>query len=71
MSIKQKGINNPSFGKTLSQETRIKISESLKSSLMFKNSIKLRLNHFTHETKIRMSLRTHGVKVKVFDIEKT
>jgi group I intron endonuclease len=69
MSIKQKGINNPSFGKILSQETRIKISESLKSSLMFKNSIKLRLNHNTEETKLKRSLRTHGVKVKVFDIE--
>jgi group I intron endonuclease len=66
MSIKQKGINNPSFGKILSQETRIKISESLKSSLMFKNSIKLRLNYITHETKLKRSLRTRGVKVKVY-----
>jgi group I intron endonuclease len=31
MSIKQKGINNPSFGKRVSQETRNKIGESLKS----------------------------------------
>jgi group I intron endonuclease len=69
MSIKLKGINNPSFGKTLSQETRIKISESLKSSFMFKNSIKLRLKNITHETKLKRSLRSHGVKVKVYDIE--
>jgi group I intron endonuclease len=69
MSIKLKGINNPSFGKTLSQETRIKISESLKSSLIFKNSIKLKPKHITPETKLKRSLRTPGVKVKVFDIK--
>jgi len=66
MSIKQKGINHPSFGKIASQETRIKISESLKSSAMFKDSIKLRVKYFTHETNLKRSLRTHGVKVKVY-----
>jgi group I intron endonuclease len=31
MSLKLKGVNNPSFGKRPSQETRNKIKESLKS----------------------------------------
>lgn len=67
MSIKQKGVNNPSFGKTLSYETRMKISKSLRSSIMFHNYIKLRPKHLSNETKLKLSLRTGGVKVKVFD----
>jgi group I intron endonuclease len=69
MSIKQKGVNNPSFGKICRDETRIKISESLKSSVLFQNSLKLRPKFRTDETKLKMSLRTKGVKVKVFDSE--
>jgi hypothetical protein len=66
MSIKQKGLNNPSFGKRHSDETRMKRSESIKSSIIFNNSIKLRPKFITNETKLKMSLRTRGVKVKVF-----
>lgn len=67
MSLKLKGINNPSFGKTLSQEVRMKISESNKAfwlKVKFKREIKPK----TPETLSKMSLRTHGVSVKVFDI---
>ena len=66
MSLKLNGINNPSFGKTLSQETRIKISESNKAFLLnakFKREIKPK----TPDTLLKMSLRTHGVCVKVLD----
>ena len=69
MSIKLKGKNHPFFGKTLSEETRINISESLKSSLIFKKSVKSRSKIKTKETKLKMSLRTKGVRVKVFDLE--
>ena len=66
MSLKLKGVNHPSFGKTLSEETRMRISESLKSSTFFNNSIKVRPKLITCETKLKRSLRTGGVKVKVF-----
>ena len=69
MSVRQKGINNPFFGKRHSDETRMKISESLRSSIVFKNSFKLKPKFKTDETKLKMSLRTRGVKVKVFDSE--
>jgi group I intron endonuclease len=69
MSIKQKGINNPLFGKRHSYETRLKISESLKYSTRFQNSIKLRAKFISNETKLKRFLRTRGVKVKVFDLE--
>lgn len=66
ISLKLKGINNYSFGKTLSQEVRMKISESNKAfwlKVKFKREIKPK----TPETLSKMSLRTHGVSVKVFD----
>ena len=66
ISLKLKGINNPSFGKILSSETRMKISESLKYSFTFKNSIKLRPKHITYETKLKRS-RCKEVSVKVYD----
>ena len=69
IGISQKGVKHHFFGKIHTDETRMKISESLKSSLMFKNCIKLRPKSFNLETKLKMSLRTHGVKVKVFDQE--
>jgi group I intron endonuclease len=69
ISISLKGVKHPFFGKIHNNETRIKISESLKSSIMFKNSIKLRPKHITYETKLKRSLRTRGVKIKVFDLE--
>ena len=67
MSIKQKGINHNFFGKSHSHETRVKISESLKSSLMFSNSVKLRPAFRTNETKLNLSLRSHGVGVIILD----
>jgi len=66
MSLKLKGINNPSFGKTLSLLVRMKISESNKAfwlKVKFKHEIKPK----TPETLSKMSLRTHGVSIKVFD----
>lgn len=65
MSLKLKGINHPFFGKIFSQETRIKISESNKAFWLnanFKREIKPK----TPDALLKMSLRTHGVKVKVF-----
>lgn len=64
MSLKLKGENHPSFGKTLSQEMRLKISERNKAFwLKVKNKRKIK----TPETLLKMSLRTHGVNVKVLD----
>jgi group I intron endonuclease len=65
MSIKLKGVNNPSFGKRLSEETRLKIGESLKA---FWLGNKFKPLKRTPETKLKMSLRTRGVKVKVFNL---
>lgn len=66
MSLKLKGKNHPSFGKTLSQEMRMKISESNKAfwlKVKFKRVIKPK----TTDTLLKLSLRTHGVSVKVLD----
>jgi len=66
MSLKLKGINHPFFGKTLSLKTRMRISESNKvywSKVKIKRNIKPK----TSETLLKMSLRSHGVSVKVFD----
>lgn len=57
MSIKQRGINNPSFNKTLSQETRNKIKESLKSywlKVEVKPIIKRNIKPKTLETILKM-----------------
>jgi group I intron endonuclease len=67
MSIKLKGVNNPSFGKTPSYETRMKISESLKCSLVFKDSFKAKPRVRTSETIFKLSLKSDGVSVKLFD----
>lgn len=66
MSLKLKGINHPSFGKTLSQETRMKISESNKAFWLNAN-FKREIQPKTPDTLLKMSLRTHGVCVKVLD----
>jgi len=68
ISLKLRGINNPAFGKVLSSETRMRISESLKSSILFKNAMESKSKFIANETKLKMSLRSRGVKVKVFDI---
>lgn len=69
MSLKLKGVNNPSFGKTLSQEIRMKISKSLKSSVLVKNRFKIgpSFKPKRPDTLLKMSLRTHGVSVKILD----
>jgi group I intron endonuclease len=67
MSVKQKGINHPFFGKTLSHETRIKISEALKSSIVFKDSFKVKPRFRTPETILKLSLKSNGVSVKLLD----
>jgi len=70
MSIKQRGINNPSFGKRPSQETRNKIKESLKSywlNVEVKPIIKGNIKPKTPETILKMSLRTQGVSVNIYN----
>jgi len=64
MSIKQKGIKNPSFGKRVSQETRNKIGESLKFYWL-KVEVKPIIKR--PETRLNMCLRTGGVSVKLYD----
>lgn len=61
-----KGTNHPFFCKTLSPETRMKISESNKtywSKVKFKRNIKPK----TPETLLNLTLSTIGVSVKVLD----
>ena len=60
---------NSRLGSKHSEATKIKIGNSLKSSIIFKNSIKNRPKFKTDETKLKMSLRTRGVRVKLFDLE--
>lgn len=60
---------NSRLGSKHSEATKIKIGNSLKSSTIFKNSIKNRPKFKTDETKLKMSLRTRGVRVKLFDLE--
>lgn len=61
---KSLSISNRGFIPTF--ETRKNIGESLKSSLAFKNSIKLRSKFVTNETKLKRYLKSDGVSVKVF-----
>jgi group I intron endonuclease len=67
MSIKLKGINHPFYGKKTSYETRKRIGESLKSSLIFNNSVKLRSKFTTNETILKKSLKSDGVSVKIYN----
>lgn len=59
MSINNTGINNPIFGKKHSCETRKKIGESLKLNITPKV--------MTFETRLLISSRSHGIRVKIFD----
>lgn len=63
IGLKQKGILHNNYGKTLSPETRKRISESLKSVIRVKN----KPNILTNETRLKMSLKCGGVNVKVWD----
>jgi group I intron endonuclease len=63
MSINNTGINHPFFGKIHSLESRIKIGESLKSIIRINNKSKT----VGLETRLKLSVRSRGVCVKVFD----
>jgi group I intron endonuclease len=60
---KMRGINNHFFGKTHTSETRKMIGLSLRSIIRTNNKPKV----LKLETKLKLSLRSHGVSVKVFD----
>jgi group I intron endonuclease len=60
---KMRGINNHFFGKTHSNETRQIIGLTLKSIIRTNNKPKA----INLETKLKLSLRSHGVPVRVFD----
>lgn len=62
MSISNKGKNHYFYGKMHTYETRKKISLTLKSLLNVKNKPKI----VTLETRLKMSLRCHGVSVKLY-----
>jgi group I intron endonuclease len=63
MSVKLKGENHPIFGKTLSVETRRKISISLRSITRVNNKPRV----ISLETRLLKSLRCKGVALKVYD----
>lgn len=63
ISLRLKGVNNPNYGKIVSDETRKRISESLKSLRRVK-----RESAITVKTRLKMSLRCQGVKIKVINI---
>lgn len=63
MSINNTGKNHPFFGKNHSLESRIKIGKSLKSIIRINNKSKI----VGLETRLKLSVRSHGVCVKVFD----
>lgn len=60
---KMRGINNHFFGKTHTDKTRQMIGLSLRSIIRTNNKPKV----LKLETKLKLSLRTRGVSVKVFD----
>jgi group I intron endonuclease len=59
LSIINTGVSNPLFGKKHTSETRRKISESLRLNITPKI--------ITTETRLKISSRSHGVSVKIFD----
>ena len=63
MSIKQRGTNHPFFGKIHTYETIKKIGESLRSINRINNKPKV----VKLETRLKLSLISHGISVKVFD----
>jgi group I intron endonuclease len=64
MSINNTGTNHPFFGKRHTDETRKKIGESLKSVLRVNNKSKV----ITLETRLKLSLRSHGICIKVINL---
>jgi group I intron endonuclease len=68
ISSKVRGINNPFFGKEHTEESRNRIGESLK--LYYKRiNIENKCWSKSEETKLKISLRSRGVKIDVFDKE--
>lgn len=65
ISTKVKGQNNPFYGKEHSHETRIRISESLK--MYYKNNIIINPLPKSNETRLKLSLRSKGVKFEILD----
>lgn len=61
MSISQSGDKHPFFGKRHSLETRIKIGNNLKFAVRPNNK------PLSLETKIKLSLKSKGVPVEIFD----
>lgn len=69
ISLSQKGEKHYFFGKIHSSETRIKISEGLKSSNSFRYYVQNRSKNITIETRLKKSLRCKGVKITIIDKE--
>jgi len=63
MSISHKGINHPFFGKSLSYEWRKNVGKGLKSI----NRLNIIPKFISCETRLKLSRRTIGVSVRVFD----
>ena len=59
LSMANRGNKNYMFGKNHTEETKKKLSESIKLYKKF--------NKTTDETKLKMSLRCKGIKIKIFD----
>ena len=66
ISVNNTGKNHPFFGKYHSLESRIKIGESLKSRIIINNKSKI----IGLETRLKLSVRSRGVCVKVFESSK-
>lgn len=69
ISEKVKGANNPSFGKEPKEETRKKIGESLKYYHSNNTYIKKKSYIRSIETKQKLSLRSKGVRIDIFNKE--
>jgi group I intron endonuclease len=63
LSIQKAGVNHPFFGKRHSLVTKKKISESLKSAVR----INIKPKRLKEETKLKLSIRSRGVSIKIFD----
>jgi group I intron endonuclease len=66
MSINNTGINHPFYGKRHTYEARVNIGLSLKTIIRTNCTPK----SIKTETRLKLSLRSHGVSVKIFDSSK-
>jgi len=67
IGLKQRGENHHFYGKIHSYETRVRISESLKSLTRVKKSGN-QAKFISSETRLKLSLNTHGIRVKVYGV---